>query len=200
MSLFPQDRKRIRARIRSYERALQQEQDQFGMIHDGYGKRYLLGPLYLLMDDLEGALAHYAWFERTCPDDSGHPMHLLCWTLALYRSGDLEAATHKLCQTMLSNLYLISHVLGLNQANLDIWHGSNLAEPDHIRDIPAEVIALWDEAARQWLTDTYHSPPVRRIRERYIAIQAELRTEPRGPRRTQLVEESSSLRFGGKGF
>ena len=58
-SLFPQDHKEIRARIRGYERKLQQEQDQYGMISDGYGKRYLLSPLYLHMDDLEGALAHY---------------------------------------------------------------------------------------------------------------------------------------------
>lgn len=196
MSLFPQDRKKIRARIRSYERKLQQEQDQHGMISDGYGKRYLLGPLYLLMDDLEGALAHYEWFEKTCPDDSGYPMHLLCWTLALYRSGDREAATHKLRQTMLSNLYLIPHLLELEQADLDIWHGSNIAERLHLKCIPEEVFDLWDEEALEWLDDTYHSPPLTRIRERYIAIEHALKTEPRGPRRTRLVEEASSLRYG----
>ena len=195
MDLFPQDRRKIRARIRSYERKLQQEQDQFGMISDGYGKRYLLGPLYLLMDDLEGALKHYAWFEKTFPNDSGYPMHLLCWTLVLYQSGNLEAATHQLRLTMLSNLYLIPHVLDLKQADLDIWHGSNIAEIVHLEDIPSEVIARWDEAARQWLADIYHSPPIKRIRERYVAIQHELKTEPRGPRRTQLVEEASSLRY-----
>lgn len=196
MSLFPQDRKKIRARIRSYERKLQQEQDQHGMISDGYGKRYLLGPLYLLMGDREGALAHYEWFEETFPADSGYPMHLLCWTLALYRSGDRDAATHKLRQTMLSNLYLIPHLLELEQADLDIWHGSTIAERLHLKDIPEEVFDLWDEEALEWLEDTYHSPPLTRIRERYIAIEQALKTEPRGPRRTRLVEEASSLRYG----
>lgn len=196
MSLFPQDRKKIRARIRSYERKLQQEQEQYGLISDGYGKRYLLGPLYLLMNDLEGALAHYEWFEETFPDDSGYPMHLLCWTLALYQSGDREAATYKLRQTMLSNLYLIPHVLELEQADLDIWHGSNIAERHHIKDIPKEVFDLWGEEALEWLDDTYHSPTLARIRQRYIAIEHELKTEPRGPRRTQLVEEAFSLQYG----
>lgn len=200
MSLFPQDRKKIRARIRSYERKLQQEHAQYGMISDGYGKRYLLGPLYLLMDDLEGALAHYEWFEETFADDSGYPMHLLCWTLALFQSGNREAATHKLRQTMLSNLYLIPHVLELEQTDLDIWHGSNIAERRHIKDIPEEVLDLWDEEALEWLDDTYHSPSLSRIRERYIAIQWELKTEPRGPRRTRLVEEASSLRYGKQGL
>lgn len=44
MSFFPTDPKKIRARIRSYERKLQKELDETGMIHDGYGKRYLLWP------------------------------------------------------------------------------------------------------------------------------------------------------------
>jgi hypothetical protein len=170
MNLFPQDHKKIRARIRRYERKLQQEQDQFGMISDGYGKRYLLGPLYLLMDDTEGALNHYRWFEKIFPDDSGYPMHLLCWMLALYRSGDREAATRKLRQTMLSNLYVIPHVLGLEQDELDIWHGSNIAEKAHLMDIPADVFAFWDEEALQWLDDTFHSPQLKRIRDRYIAF------------------------------
>jgi len=61
MDDFPRDPKKIRTRIRRYERALRQEQERFGHIGDGYGKRYLLGPLYLLMGDTQGALQSYAW-------------------------------------------------------------------------------------------------------------------------------------------
>jgi tetratricopeptide (TPR) repeat protein len=96
---FPQDPKKIRARIRRYERALRQEQECYGFINDGAGKRYLLGPLYLLMGDTAGALRSFAWFAQTCPDDSGDPLQYLCWTLALYRAGELEHATAKLRQT-----------------------------------------------------------------------------------------------------
>ncbi len=54
--LFPTDPKRIRERIRRYERALKRELET-GYGGDGYRKRYLLGPLYMLMDDVDGALA-----------------------------------------------------------------------------------------------------------------------------------------------
>jgi hypothetical protein len=58
------------ARIRRYERALRKEYDDTGFYSNGYGKRFLLGPLYLLKDDLEGALKSFAWYEETFPDDS----------------------------------------------------------------------------------------------------------------------------------
>ena len=77
---FPQDPKKIRTRIRRYERSLRHEQERFGHIGDGSGKRYLLGPLYLLMDDTEGAHQSYIWYEQAFPDDSDEPLHLLCWT------------------------------------------------------------------------------------------------------------------------
>jgi len=54
--LFPTDPKRIRERIRRYERALKRELEE-GYGGDGYCKRYLLGPLYMLMGDVAGALA-----------------------------------------------------------------------------------------------------------------------------------------------
>ena len=45
-NLFPTDPKRIRERIRRYERALKRElEERYG--GDGYGKRYLLGTLYV---------------------------------------------------------------------------------------------------------------------------------------------------------
>ena len=49
MSLFPDNPKKIRARIRSYERSLRKEREEHGFINEGYGKRYLLGPLYMQM-------------------------------------------------------------------------------------------------------------------------------------------------------
>ena len=83
MSTFPKDPKQIKARINRYQNALQNEQKRFGDIDDSAGKRYLLGPLYLLAGDIDGALAHFKWFEKTFPDDVGEPMQSLCWTLAI---------------------------------------------------------------------------------------------------------------------
>ena len=60
---FPQEPKKIRARVKRYERELQKEQKKFGGISDGAGKRYLVGPLYLLMDDVTAAMEA---FESRC--------------------------------------------------------------------------------------------------------------------------------------
>ena len=194
MSLFPKDSKKIRARIRRYERALRKEREDTGFYGDGYGKRYLLGPLYLLMDDLEGALQSYAWIDEDFPDDSGDPMQYLCWTLALYRSGDLGAAKQKLRETMLLNLYLVPHLLGIEQDEIDMWHGTNTAWKEHIEYIPPEIFALWDDGARQWLRETYYADDLRLIRERYIEIHRQLQTESEYEKRVQLVDEAFKLK------
>lgn len=191
---FPHEPKKIRARIKRYERALRKELEAYGAIRDGYGKRYLLGPLYLLMDDLEGALASFEWFEQSFPDDIGEPMHYLCWTLALYRAADRERAADKLRQTMLSNLYLIPHLLGRDQEELDIWHGSNYEEKGYLDYVPPEIWGLWNAPALRWAAETYDSPALSRVRERHIEILRQLESEPRGPRRSELVDELFRLR------
>ena len=71
---YPTDPKRIRERIRRYERIFRQEQRR-SMIGDGYGKRFLLGPLYMLLSDIQRALASFDWYEQTFPDDGGEPYH-----------------------------------------------------------------------------------------------------------------------------
>jgi hypothetical protein len=192
---FPQDPKKIRPRIRRYERALHREQACDRFINDGAGKRYLLGPLYLLMGDTEGALRSFTWFAQTFPDDSGDPLHGLCWTLALYRAGEMEHAAAKLRQTMLSNLYLLPRLLRMDQDHIDLWYPSNLAEQHYSDDVPDALLALWEPPALQWVHALYSSEPWRRVRCRYIAIYTQLKDEPPGPKRSRLVEEAFQLQY-----
>ena len=137
---FPEDPKKIRARIRRYERKLRGEKADFGMINDGAGKRYFLGPLYLLMSDLEGAIDAYRWYEAEFPDDSGEAGHHLCWSLALYRSGDKDAARSKLQHTMLLNVYLIPELLDEPQEEIEMWHGCNRSEIQYLEYVPEEFL------------------------------------------------------------
>ena len=197
MYKFPKRPKTIKERIKRYERELRKEAKTFGFISDGYGKRYLLGPLYMLLGDNTWAIKSFKWFDKTFPDDVGEPSQFLCWTLALYRAGNIEAATQKLRQTMLSNLYLIPHLLGLKQAELDIWHTSNLEQKDFITYIPPELFDLWDEEALQWANKTYHSPELSQVRDRTIEIYHQLQHEEPGPKRSQLVHEASELQRAG---
>lgn len=195
MDEFPTDPRQIRARIRRYERALRQEQERFSCLRDGGGTRYLLGPLYLLMGDTAGALRSFAWFAQTFPDDSGDPVHFLCWTLALYRAGDVKHAAAKLRQTMLSNLYLLPRLLGIPQEHIDIWYPSNHAEQRYSDEVPEAVLALWEPPALHWAHTVYQRARMQRVRRRYIAIYHRLQMEPPGPTRSRLVEEAMQLKY-----
>ena len=183
--MYPNDPAKLKTRIHRYELDLRTEHQKFGAYDDSYGKRYWLAPLYLLAGDLPGALKSFKWFATAFPDDGGEPYHHLCWALALYRADDLAAATHKLRETMLANLYLIPHLLGQPQPKLDLWHSSNWDEKDYAEAAPHELLALWDLAARQWASATYASPALARARARHMEIFQQLRTEPPGPARGQ---------------
>jgi tetratricopeptide (TPR) repeat protein len=191
--LFPTDPKRIRERIRRYERALKKELES-GYGGDGYGKRFLLGPLYMLMGDVDGALASFDWYEKAYPDDGGEPYQYLTWALALFRGDRRQEAFNKLYQTMLENLYLVPFLLGRNPQPLDIWHGSNLGWIEYAVEIPRELLSLWDDVALQWAREVSKNPVVVEKVARYVAIHRELKSEPRGPRRTALVNEAFALK------
>lgn len=188
------EHRKIRDRIRRYERKLHEEKHEHGFYRDSYGKRYLLGPSYLLIGDNEGALESFRWYEDEFPDDSGEPGHFLCWTLALYRSGDKEAAAKKLKVTMLSNLYIIPRLLGLDIVECDIWHASNEDEPSYLDYIPDEFFLLWHDEEKDWASDMYAGKEFVSVFERYVEIYRLLKDTPAGEQRSRLVDEAFKLR------
>lgn len=190
---LPTDPSKIKERIRRYERAFAKEMQEFDMISDGSGKRYLLGPLYLILNDIEGAYKSFVWFEKTFPDDVGEPLQYLCWAITLLRKEDTDAASNKLIEAMLKNIYLIPHVLGLNPERLDIWHGSNYEDIEYLSYLPPVTMQLCTKEELGWISKQYNSEKFIAIREKYIDIHLQLKTEPRGPKRTELVELASKL-------
>ena len=191
--LFPTDPKRIRERLRRYERALKRELEE-GYGGDGYGKRFLLRPLYMLMGDVDGALASFDWYEDSYPDDGGDPYQYLTWGLVLLRGGRRQEAFNKLYQTMLENLYIVPFLPGRNPQRLDIWHGSSLAWIEYAVEVPQELLNLWDDVALQWAREVSEPPAVVEKIARYVAIHRELKSEPSGPTRSALVDEASALK------
>ena len=170
------DKQKIQSRLRSYERRLRMEKKEYGRYRDGAGKRYQIGPFYLLLEDSDGALAAFRWFEKEFSDDTGDPGHLLCWSLALHRAGNHTGATRMLRQTRLSNLYLVPRLLDSPITKLDIWHSSNKAEPSYVEHIPEAYFRLWREADREWAAGLYSSQEFTSVRTRYIEISRSLDT------------------------
>ena len=191
---LPTDPKKLRVRLRRYERQMREEKREHGSIGDGSGNRYLLGPLYMLLGDLDGALRSFDWFDEEFPDDSLMPDQCLCWALAHLRNRDEPRARFKLRAAMLGNLFLIPSFLGAPIEELDIWHSSNLADPSYLEWVPAAYFTIWSATERQWADDTYQDAELVEVRTRYIDIYRELKTLAPGPRRTRIVQEASALR------
>lgn len=190
---IPKTKKGIQSRITKIEHSMKKEKRTFGSYHDGAGNRYLLGPLHLLMCDIDGALKSFRWFERNFPDDIGEPFQYMCWSLAYFKNDQLTKAEDKLIQTDLMNLYLVPYILGIDQSVLDIWHGSNDSEKEYIDYLPEEFAKLWDEPAIEWARRVYDEKRCKQFRERYIEIHRLLLNElPRGER-SELVKKSFEL-------
>lgn len=190
---IPKTKKGIQTRITKIVQSMEKENRTFGSYHDGAGNRYLLGPLYILIGDIDGALKSFRWFERNFPDDIGEPFQYLCWSLAYLKSDQLPKAEDKLIQTDLMNLYLIPHILEIDLPVLDIWHGSNDSEKEYIDYLPEEFAKLWDEPAIEWACRVYDEKRCRQFRERYIEIHKLLLNELIREERSELVKESFEL-------
>ena len=180
-------RKKFRDRATRLKRALANEQKKYRHIEDGAGKRYLIGPFYVLADELEKALAHYDWYEKHCSDDIGEPIHYLYWALALHRIGEIKKANVKLLETMLRNLYLLPILLGLRPDTYDIWHSSNMEQPDYITQTPAEFLPQLSEQERSWIGEQFDSFRFRRAREEYVATYGALKLERNIDNRRQIL-------------
>lgn len=190
---IPTEIKKIKERIKRYEKALQNEKEEKGYINDGFGKRYILGPFYLLADDLEGSLDFYRWFEDNFADDRGEPFQYLCWALALYKSSQLKKARKKIIQTIFMNLYLIPYVLDIEVKNYDIWYSSNLSEKEYIEYMPVEYTALWDDEALDWLESIYLNKKIQKNIQKYISIYKKLKDMRPDNERSKLIDEAREI-------
>ena len=188
--------KKIKATITRYRRILNIEWKEHHFISDGSGIRYLIGPLYLRIDDTKGAMAHYQWFEKMFDDDSGEPFHRMGWTLTLHRHGDDPGAERMLLITMLTNLYLFPILFGEDPPVVDGWQGSNWEELEYITGAPEWMLKLWSSEEIEWAKGMYYSDQAVKIRDRYITINQFLELERPGDKRSALVMESSKLERG----
>lgn len=180
-------RKRLRDRATRLKRALANEVKRYGEIHDGAGKRYLIGPLYVLADELDKALAHYAWYEKNCADDIGEPIHYLYWALALYGVRDVERANNKLLETTVQNLYLLPTLLGTPPPIYDMWHSSNTAQRDYVTDTPEEFVPSLTDQEHSWIQAQLESNRFCRVRDEYISTYRALKSERSVDKRGEIL-------------
>ncbi len=112
----------------------------------------------------------------------------------LYRSGDVEGATFRLRQTTLSNLYLVTDLLGDKEKEPGIRHSSNPAQKDYT--------IMQRRRFMSYGTKKSWSGPERRMKVPSFSVSAagmlksrSSWTQIRIPEREKLVQESFRLRL-----
>lgn len=176
-------------RIRAHLSACKRE---YGFIDDGAGDRYYLFNLYYLLDDNRRSSEYIRWSQKQFPDDSGEPSALLCWALMLHRMG--KRGEHILGRTMLSNIYLIPHLLGERNERVEMWHSSNWEEPAYMVEIPERVLDALTDEDKTWIREAYQSEPFQNVLKRHIEVNQALESLQRGEERSALIRELYSLK------
>jgi hypothetical protein len=176
------------SRIRSQLTAFKKE---YGFIDDGTGARYYLFYLYFLLGDNRRSSEYVRWYQKSFPDDICEPLALLCWALILNRMG--KDGDLLLARTMLSNVYLIPHLLGEDIDRVDMWHSSSDEDPDFIEYLPERIKEAIIDEDLAWIRERYESEKFQRVLKQHIEIRHELQHTRVGAARSALVTEEFSL-------
>ncbi len=191
---FPKTPKGLSSRITKIRSQLSAFKREHGGHDDSGGARYYLFYLYFLLGDNRRSSEYIRWYEQEFPDDANEPTQLLCWTLILHRMG--KEGDYKLAETMLSNIYLIPHILGAKMAKADMWHSCSDGEPEYIDYFPEQIQNAITEEDKTWIEGLYFSDRFQKILNRHIEINHLLQTTPIGEERRALVKEEFSLLDG----
>jgi len=177
MHMLPNSAKKIRERAMRYKRSLINEERTHGSINDGSGKRYLVGPLFVLAGDLEKAIDYFKWYESKFPDDSGEPIHYIYWALVLFRVGNKKEAEKRLLEALVQNIYILPTLIGMKIDRYDIWHCSNFESPEYLYEIPDDMWPIFNKEERLWIQEKIGSLKFQRVLTEYIATYHALKYE-----------------------
>ncbi len=193
--------KRYRDRANRNWRALRKEQEQFGAISDGGGKRYLAGIYYVLAGEAEKSSAYFAWYESEFPDDVGEPVFLLCWALSVHKTGAVEEARLRFHLAMLSNLYLIPFLLGEPVEEIDMWHSSNRDRAEYLYEVE-EWLGDIPQGIVPWLKAEFKMKGAAQLRWEYVKTYHALQSVKEVSERQKLLHswyEYAEQRVGKNG-
>jgi hypothetical protein len=188
---------RVKLKIDKYKKALAADKRFWGgEYHDGQGIRYIIPEQFIKICDYKGGLKYFAWFDKNFSDDSGHPIFLFEWTFTLFKCDKLSEAEKKAHTTFFSNTYLFDHLLGKEPLNLDKnetsnWEYESLVEYFHYSINDIEFVEFGN-----WLETVLQSRIFLDKANEFIELQRQLKDEPTGNKRTEIVNRIYKIKKG----
>lgn len=187
------EQKKFHSRAVRARRELEKEKLTYGAIHDGSGKRYLVGVLFLLAGDVLEANKAFDWFYAEFPDDVGEPIFFLYGALAAFRAGHLDMASTRLKETMLSNVYLLPYLIDAEIDAAGIWHSSNWAMESYLDEV-GEYLDEPSEGERRWIASQLISEPFVALMREFLSCSRALATESDVSKRRAILAELKKVR------
>ncbi|MDQ6758198.1 MAG: hypothetical protein M3004_14845 [Bacteroidota bacterium] len=187
----------VKRKIEKYKKALAADKKYWGgQYHDGGGIRYLIPEQFIKIKDYKGGLRYLNWFDKNFPDDSSYPIFLFEWTFILFMCDKLKQAEQKAHRTFFSNTYLFDNFLGKEPLQLDknensSWELSSLADNFIYKNTDEEFIQF-----ANWIVTVLSSRTFLDKANEFIKIEQQLKNEPVGQRRSELVDKSSKIKYG----
>ena len=170
------DAKEIKRKLKIYERNFKKDPDY----RDGTGSRFLMGPYYLCLDDLEGAVSHYAWFWNKFSDSIDEPFHALGRIVTELRQEHEQNAQSLLKRLYAANPYLLSHILKMDIKGMEIPSHSSWEDKPYITNAPKELYSYLSCEEIGWFKQAWVEKEFSEFVEAYNNIQRALKNEPVG--------------------
>ena len=187
---------RVKNKIRKLKQALADDKKQWGGVyHDGTGIRYVIPEQYIKIKDYKGGLRYLRWFDKNFPDDIGYPIFLFENTFILFKRDKVKEAEKKACKTFFSNTYLFDIFLEKEPLYFDksenhAWEFEELA-----KHLPYKKDDLEFVEFAAWIQNVLNSREFLDQANEFIQIEQQLKNEPVGKKRTQLVERLSKIKY-----
>lgn len=191
MEIDPKELKKARTKISRYEKNFKRAQPFFD---DGGGTRFLLGPLYLLVDDIDGAVKHYRWFARKYSDSIDEPLHTLCRAVTFFRTGKTTEAERFFRRTHLANTYLIPSLISIPFYELKVSHSWSWDTKEYALGTDPQYLNIFSQSDLNWFKESWNQKEFQELVKLYITLVEKLDKEPVGPIRSALVNQISNLR------
>ena len=194
--MTPKEIERTKKKIGDIKRGLAAEKRKFGGYDDSRGLRYLPTRYFIQIGDYSGGLRYLRWFDKNFPNDGGFPEFLFESTIILFQTGHTKAAEKKAFQTFCSNPYWFDRYFGRPITPLDIWHSSNVTEPDYTENLEYSSQQQTRADFTEWLDKFISTEDFISRSSRYIDIYKKLKTETDKEMRRYLVRQSFQLEQG----
>lgn len=182
-------RERIKNKIKLIKQTLNAEKRKFGGFDDSAGRRYSPTGLYLQIEDYEGGLRYFRWFQKNFPDDMGFPGFLFESTVILFKTAHIDEAESYALKTYFSNRFLLDTYFENDFELTDKGTSTNYKRADYLANF--NYRHNQDELLEfsAWLNEFRQSNRFVTTKKEIDKIEEQLETEPVGPKRSELVKK-----------